>query len=295
VEQENVTRIIDSAPGGRSNRSIGAILVHAGRLTLKQAEQIALLQREKGLRFGDAAIELGLLTLADIDFALARQFDYPYLIRGESNVSESVIAAYAPFSPQVNALGALRGQLMQRWFDTDPDRTALAIISAERNDGRSFIASNLAVAFSQLGQRTLLIDADMRNPSQHSLFGLSNTAGLSAVLAGLMEAEAAIQSIPGLPDLWVMPTGTVPPNPLELLARPLFPRAMKDLVRSFDIILLDSPCASDHADAQAVAVRAGAALIVVRKNATRSWNVRGVSERVTHASATVLGTVLNDF
>lgn len=280
---------------GRGDRSIGTILIHAGRLTFEQAEQIVRRQREQGLRFGDAAIQLGLLTQADIDFALSRQFDYPYLVQGESKVSESVVAAYTPFSPLVQAIGALRGQLMLRWFDSDPGRTALTVVSAERYDGRSFITANLAVTFSQLGQRTLLIDADMRHPSQHTLFGLGNAMGLSSVLAGRGEPDAAIHPIQGLPDLSLMPAGAPPPNPLELLARPLFPRVLKDLVRGFDVILLDTPCASEHADAQTVAVRAGAALIVVRKNSTRSWGVRGVSERMTHASATVLGSVLNDY
>lgn len=281
--------------GGRANRSIGTILIQAGRLTLENAQTILRHQRAHSLRFGDAAIQLGLLTQEDIDFALARQFDYPYLIAGQSAVSETVIAAYAPFSPQGQVLGALRAQLMLRWFDSEPERTALAIISAERGDGRSFITANLAVTFSQLGQRTLLIDADMRNPSQHALFGLGNAAGLSSVLAGRGQPETAIHRIPGLPDLVVMPAGASPPNPLELLARPMFPRVLKNLVREFDIILLDTPCAAAHADAQSIAVRAGAALIVVRKNATRSWGVRGVSERMTHASATVLGSVLNDY
>lgn len=280
---------------GHGERSIGTILIHAGRLTLEKAERILRLQREEGLRFGDAAIQLGLLTREDIEFALSRQFDCPYLIQGQSKVSEQVIAAYTPFSPQVQALGALRGQLMLRWFDSDPDRTALAIISAGRQDGRSFIASNLAVSFSQLGQRTLLIDADMRSPVQNALFGLGNASGLSSVLAGRSDPESTIHHVSGLPDLSVMPAGPQPPNPLELLARPQFPRLLKDLVRSFDVILLDTPCASEHADAQAVAVRAGAALIVVRKNASRSWRVRGVSEKMAHASATVLGSVLNDF
>jgi len=294
VEPGNVVSVSPTVIA-RGERSIGTILIHAGRLTLEKAEQILRLQREQGLRFGEAAIQLGLLTSADIEFALARQFDYPYVARGESKISESVIAAYAPFSPQVQALGALRGQLMLRWFDSDPERTALAIISAERHEGRSFISANLAVTFSQLGQRTLLIDADMRNPCQHALFGLGNAAGLSAVLAGRIGPEAAIHHVIGLPDLSLMPAGAQPPNPLELLARPQFPRLLKELIRGFDVILFDSPASSEHADAQAIAVRAGAALIVVRKNSTRSWGVRGVSEKMTHASAAILGSVLNDF
>lgn len=276
-------------------RSIGNILIHDGRLTREKAQQILRLQREQGLRFGDAAIQLGFLSPTDIEFALSRQFQQAYLEPGESKVSEQVIAAYDPLATQVQALGALRSQLMLRWFDGDPDRKVLAIVSAARGDGRSFLSANLAVTFSQLGRHTLLIDADLRNPSQHKLFGIGEHFGLSAVLSGRSEPQAAIYHIPGLPGLTVMPAGVIPPNPLDLLARPLFPQLLNDLAQEFDVILIDSPSAADYPDAQTIAIRAGAALIVARKNATRMWQVRGVSETVSHASTTIVGTVLNDF
>lgn len=282
-------------PVGRGERSIGTILIHTGRLTLENAERILDLQRSRGMRFGDAAIELGLLTEADIEFALARQFDYPYLVRGESKVSEKVIAAYAPFSPQMHALSALRSQLILRWFDGEPAHRALALISAEHQEGRSFMASNLAVSFSQLGQKTLLIDSDMRSPTQHTLFSLDNRNGLSGVLAGRCEPESVTHHILGLPGLSIMTAGAPPPNPLELLARPRFTKLLQDLAHEYDVILLDSPPAADQSDAQTIAVCAGAALIVARKNYTRMWRVRGVTDTVTHASAVILGTVLNDF
>ena len=287
------------APAGspalkRFDHLIGGILIDAGRLKLEDAERILHLQREQGLLFGDAALKLGLLTEADIQFALSRQFNYPYLVRGESKVSEDLIAAYARAGPQLEALRALRSQLMLRWFDNDPTRKALAIVSGERREGRSYIAANLAVVFSQLGQHTLLIDADMRNPSQHNLFGLDNSGGLSEALSG-RGGPVTIRHISGLPELWVLPSGASPPNPLELLARPRFPQLLAELGQKFDVILLDSPAATDHADAQTLAVRAGAALIVARKNATRMWQVRGVSDSVAQGNATIVGTVLNDF
>jgi protein-tyrosine kinase len=278
----------------RGDRLIGGILIDAGRLKLEDAERILHLQREEDLLFGDAAIKLGLLTEADIQFALSRQFNYPYLVRGESKVAEDLIAAYARAGPQLEALRALRSQLMLRWFDNDPARKALAIVSGERREGRSYIAANLAVVFSQLGQHTLLIDADMRNPSQHNLFGLDNSSGLSAALSG-RGGPVTIKHIPGLPDLWVLTAGAPPPNPLELLARPQFPQLIGELSQKFDVILLDCPAATDYADSQIVAVRAGAALIVARKNATRMWQVRGVSDSVAQGNATIVGTVLNDF
>jgi protein-tyrosine kinase len=278
----------------RSDRSMGAVLVDAGRLKAEDAERILRTQREQGLRFGDAAMQLGLITQADIEFALARQFDYPYLMRGQSTVSEEVVAAYAPFTPQVEALRALRAQLMLRWFDTDVDHKALAIVSAERKEGRSFIAANLAVVFSQLGEHTLLVDADMRNPRQHQLFGLDNRAGLSALLSGRGGPDA-IQRIPSLLDLSVLPAGALPPNPSELLGRPQFLELLEELAREYDVILLDTPAAAETADAQTVTTRAGSALIVVRKNASRVWQVRGIADHAVQTNTTIVGTVLNDF
>ena len=295
MEQSKVISVsTGSIVTAREDRLIGAILVQAGRITLEDNERILRLQREQRLRFGDAGIQLRLLTPADIEFALSQQFNYPYLLRGNSSISEDLIAAYAPSGPHLEALRALRSELMLRWFDVDPSHRALAVVSAERREGRSFIAANLAVTFSLLGKRTLLIDADMRNPNQHTLFALDNRAGLSAVLSGRGGPEA-IQRIHGLLDLSVLPAGAQPPNPLELLAQPLFSQMLKELSREFEVILLDSPATAECADAQTVAVRAGAALIVARKNVTRMWRVRGVSDTVAKSSALVVGTVLNDF
>ena len=279
----------------RSDRSIGAILIDEGRLKAESAEAILRLQREQGLRFGDAAIQLGLLTQDDIDFAISRQFDYPYLLRGQSGVSETLIAAYTPFTPQVEALRALRGQLMLRWFDSDISRKALVITSPDRGEGRSFIAANLAIVFSQLGEHTLLVDADMRNPCQHALFGLDNRAGLSALLTGRGGPET-IQRIPALRDLSVLPAGGLPPNPSELLARPEFThRLMKEWAGEYDILIIDTPPAGDTADAQTIAACTNGAMIVARKNASRVSRVRSLVESITLTGATVVGTMLNDF
>jgi protein-tyrosine kinase len=278
----------------REPRSIGAFLVDAGRLKIEDAERILQVQREQNLRFGEAALRLGLLTPADIEWALSHQFDFPYLMRGASAVSEQVVAAYAPFTPQAETLRALRSQLMLRWFGAAEENNALAIISAERKEGRSFVAANLAVVFSQLGERTLLIDADLRNPSQHALFGLENRSGLSSMLAGRSGVEG-IQRIPGLPNLSVLPAGPVPPNPVELLSRPPFAKLLQQFGLQVDVVLLDTPASGETADAQIIAVRAGAALIVARRNAARTWRVQGVSERVVQAKASIVGAVLNSY
>ncbi|WP_406851209.1 chain length determinant protein tyrosine kinase EpsG [Herbaspirillum huttiense] len=277
------------------NRSIGAILVDSGKLSPENAERILRLQRERGLRFGDAAIQLGLLTQSDIDQALSRQFDYPYLLKGESKVSEKVVAAYNPFSKQVEALRALRSQLMVRWFDVDAKHKALAIVSPESGEGRSFIASNLAVVFSQLGERTLLIDADMRKPCQHELFGLDNRNGLSGVIAGRCVVADALQRVPDLLDLTVLSAGPTPPNPQELLGRPNFTQLLGDLVQDFDVILVDTPSGGQYADGNMISARTGASLVVVRTNMSHISAVRTLTDNLTSAHVAVVGSVVNEF
>jgi receptor protein-tyrosine kinase len=283
-----------AAGGAPESRSIGAVLVGLGWLSAKDAERVAQLQGEKNLRFGEAAIQLGVLTRADVDYALSRQFDFPYLVQGQSRVSEEVVAAYAPFTPEVEALRSLRSQVALRWLEDRSASKALAIISAAPKEGRSFITANLGVTFSQLGERTLLVDADLRNPSLHRLFGLEARTGLSAILAGRMGGEA-IQHVPGLRGLAVLPAGAVPPNPAELLARPAFHHLLQDLSNGFDVILIDTPPAGERADAHIIAVRAGAAVIIARKNSARKWRVQGITESVTQGKVSIIGSVLNNF
>lgn len=278
----------------RNDRSIGSILIDAGRLKPEAVEAILRTQREQGIRFGDAAMQLGLLTPADIEWAISLQFDYPYVLTGQSDLSETLVAAYNPFTPQVETLRALRSQLILRWFDSDIAHKALSIVSAERKEGRSFIAANLAIVFSQLGERTLLIDADLRNSVQHHLFGLDNRAGLSAMLTGRAGAET-VQRIPTLRDLSVLTSGAQPPNPSELLARPDFRRILRDLAEQYDIVLLDTAAAGDSTDAQTAAICSGGALIVARKDSSRFGRMRAMVEHALQPRATVVGTVLNDF
>jgi len=284
----------ESVAPKRHARPLGGILIDAGRLRPEDAERIMRLQQEQNLRFGDAGIRLGLLTQADIDFAIAHQFEYAYLVRGQSAISEELVAAYAPYTAKAEALRALRTQLMVQWFESDPAHKALAIVSAARKEGRSFVAANLAVVFSQLGMRTLLVDADLRNSSQHQLFGLDNGAGLSAVLSGRGGLET-IQRVPPLPNLFVLPAGVRPPNPSDLLAKPVFARFLEQMAGDFNVVLLDTPAAGESPDAQTASLRAGAAVIVVRKDATRVWEVRGIADRAAQSSTTVVGTVLNEY
>jgi len=274
------------------SRPMGVILVDAERLSQANADRILAFQRENGMRFGDAGRSLGFLTDDDVRFALSVQFQYSY-ITPESELSRELVAAYEPSSPAVEQLRMLRSQLMLRWFDNGTERKGLAVVSAGSGDGRSYIAANLAIVFSQLGERTLLIDADMRTPRQHKLFNIGKRAGLSDMLVGRAGAEA-VMSIASLPNLSLLQAGTIPPNPQELLGRQSFSRLLLSLGEDFDVMIIDTPPASTCADAHTVAVRAGAALIVARQNSTSMPQLAQFTHSLREFGVTLVGSVLND-
>lgn len=198
----------------------------------------------------------------------------------------------SPAAP-VDALRTLRGRLNLRWFNGEPAQRMLAVVSAARGEGRSFIAANLAVAMSQLGQRTLLVDADLRNPSLHRHFGLNAGAGLAALLANGTE-QGHIQSIAALPALSLLPAGAASADAADLLGRPAFRQWLVELSARFDAVVVDTPAADDSADAQIIAAATGAALIVARRNVSRLARVRALADLLSQGHAVVVGTVLND-
>jgi protein-tyrosine kinase len=272
--------------------SMGVMLLDSGKLTPENAERVLRMQKELGIRFGEAAVRLGLISEEDIQQVLARQFAYPYLLKGESALSPKLVAAFEPFSPQVESLRAIRSQLMLRWFARG--RRALAIVGVDPGDGVSIFASNLAVVFSQLGEQTLLVDANLRSPRQHEVFALMPRQGLSDVLAGRADLDV-IAKVPSFIDLSVMPAGTLPPNPQELLSREGFRNLNSQLESRYDVVLYDVPPFSTGVDAMAVAGRAGGVLLVARKDHTRMAAVADMAAQLTEAGADVVGSVVVDF
>lgn len=275
-----------------TDRTIGRILLDAGKLKPADAERTLRLQKEQGLRFGEACIKLGLVSQSDIDSALSEQFDYPYVRSGDAEFSDELVAAYDPFCAQVEELRALRTQLLLRWFN--PERKVLAVVSPSRGDGRSYLAANLAIVFSQLGERTLLIDADLRDGRQHSLFRLANQYGLSSLLSGRVNG-IAVARVRHFANLSVLPAGGLPPNPLELVSRQEFKDLLSFEGSNFDVVLVDTPAAEFASDAQAVAARAGGALIVVRQNRSRVESIHRLTAAIRSTNAEVVGCVVNRF
>jgi chain length determinant protein tyrosine kinase EpsG len=270
-------------------RSLGAILVDAGRLSQQQAGLVVQLQKDEGLRFGEAARKLGILDAEDILFGLARQFEYSSLPAGDTTVSPEVLAAFGSQTPLVEGLRDLRSQLLLHWMGHEAECKSLALVSPRRGEGKSFIAANLAVLFAQLGQRTLLIDADLIHPRQHQLFKLDNRAGLSSVLSGLSGLQAAAP-IPRLGGLAVLTAGPTPPNPRELLSRPLLASFLSQATLAFDVVLIDTPSAA-LADTQIIAALAGATILVSRPNAATIAETGALTSSLDN----LLGAVVNEF
>ncbi len=286
----------DSSPDTTRDRgrAIGAILVQQGRLCPAEVDKIRLFAASQGLRFGDAALRLQMLSESDIDKAIAQQFRYPILKRGgEKGVSDDLVAAYQPQSPMVEPLRVLRSQISLRWTDSK-ERKSLVIASAGRGEGRSWLAANLATVFAQMGDRVLLIDADMRHPRQHELFNLDNSVGLSALLTGRAGREIVTRINPDL-RLFVLPAGILPPNPQELLGRPAFDLILEMFASQYDMVIMDTPATAESADAQILAARADAALLLVRRHHTRVGDLSAAMQNLTESGVYVVGSVMNDF
>ena len=284
----------DAASGARrrTSRRIGEILRDFGRLHEEDISQVMALQLKKGGRFGEVARRLRLIKEDDVQRALAHQFEYPYLPQGKVHVSPQLIAAYQPFSRHVEALRALRSQLTLRWFNEA--RRTIAFTGSRSGVGCSSLTANLAIVFAQAGQRTLLIDANFRRPQQQDLFGMKCGGGLCGCLSGRGNFFDALSPVAPFEDLSVLSAGAVPPNPNELLSQGSFVHVLETARANFDVVIIDTPAITQYADAQMVAARAGACILVTRRNQSRISEIERAKDMIAPSGAALLGTVIND-
>jgi protein-tyrosine kinase len=293
--KENVLPIEGSSRViARQDRRIGSILAERGKLGLRDIERVLEVQQRQGSRFGETALRVGLITKEDLQSALAAQYDFPHLVPGTGGISTEVVVAYESFHPRAEELRALRTELLIRWAKAEVRHRVLAVVSPGSGEGRSYVAANLAVLFSQLGERTLLIDADLRGPRQHRIFDVPDTFGLSAVLSGRAD-RSAVMPIPNFGRLSVLPAGAPSPNPQELLSRPVFGDLLQELRTEFDVIFFDTPPAKLYADARIVAFQAGSAMVLARKHRTCLADTTGVIRDLNNTGARTVGIVLNAF
>ena len=273
---------------------IGTILVVAGRLTPEDRDVILRFQKGRDLLFCEAGLSLGLLKRDDVRFALAERRRHLGDVPRQSPLPLEILAVNQSSHPCVEAIRTVRSQLMLRWLDKTVDGKCLAVVGVEDRVGRSFITANLAVLFSQLGQRTLLIDADMRSSRLHQIFNLHNWPGLSSMLAGQAD-QGAIIPISAVPGLSVLPAGPVPSNPQELLSGQKFKTIIEIATRNYDVVLFDTPAWKCGADAQIISSRAGAALLVTRPARSEAQPTIAFLDMLGQSGVRVVGAVMNRF
>ena len=278
-----------------ADRKLGEILVDNGMLISGDVERILDHQHKKNIYFGDAALQLKLVAPDDVLQALSIQFGYP-CVQNRDIFSRELVMAHSPFGEQAEIFRSIRSQLLTGGLGSE--QNTLAVVSPENQEGRSYIAANLAVAFSQLGHSTLLIDADLRAPRQHIIFNFTRRIGLSSMLTGRITAE----DLEGLPDsihpfnhLSVLGCGAVPPNPSELLGSGTFPLMLQELVKYFDFIIIDTPPAKYYGDVVSIASAAGNALLVAKRDHTRMAYLENLKSALTQAGVKVVGSVLEQF
>ncbi len=277
-------------------RTLGDLLREAQSLTDEQIHDVLTYQKEHGVRFGVAAIRLGYTTEKDVMFALARQYRYPYALEGSDNYNPELVVGTDPFGEQAEEFRELRSQLLQGVLErrVEGRRPALAVVSPNVGDGKTFFAANLATAFSQLGGRTVLIDADLRTPRLHQVFGVDSQLGLSSVLAGRTKHQV-VHRIPGIPSLYVVPVGAVPPNPLELVQGMAFSLLIREMTHRFDYVIVDTPSASHGADCRVIAARCGAALAIGRQGKTKMPDLQTLVTKVNKGGQRLAGVVMNEW
>ena len=176
----------------------------------------------------------------------------------------------------------------------DEELKTILCTSASPGEGKSTTASNLAVVFAQEGRRVLLVDADMRKPTVHHTFGLSNMAGLSNLLTRKLTIQDVIRES-GTEGLTVITCGPIPPNPAELLGSRTMELLLEELKETFDLIIFDAPPVLSVADAQILSNRCDGTILVVSSGSTEKESVIKAKEALLSAKAHLLGTVLNNF
>lgn len=206
-----------------------------------------------------------------------------------SEVDRNLYVNARPRSTVAEALRSVRTNILFRLPDRPQRR--LLITSAAPREGKSFVSSNLATIIAMTGSRVLLIDADLRRPSQHKLFQTDNEVGLSSVLLGEATLAEAIRKshVPGL-DL--LSSGPRPPNPAELLGSDLMLRLL-DSLKSYDFVMIDSPPIGAVADPLILARSTHGVLMVVESNKTDREQVTQSRSRLAEMNANILGAIVN--
>ena len=276
-----------------NERPLGEILRSVGKLNSEQTLRVVEHQGRHGVRFGDAAIALGFVSRDDVLWGLAQQFRYPYASGASRTHGGELFMADEPFGDRVEPFRDLRTHLLSTVMPLEGIAAPLAVVSADVGDGKTFLAANLAVAFCQLPGRTVIVDCDLRTPRLHDVFGQKQSPGLSDLLSGRAKPKF-LSPVKSLPNLYFMPSGTLPPNPLELLQHPNFAMLLRRMSRKFNYVLIDTPAGAHGSDARTIAALTGTALFVTRRNRTRAQPAQRLMAQLNRSSVGIAGVVMNE-
>ncbi len=176
----------------------------------------------------------------------------------------------------------------------DQDLKTLLITSAGPSEGKSTTSANIAGVFAQEGKKVILVDSDMRKPTAHYTFKLRNSYGLSSLLTRQCELSEAIQQS-DLENLWVIPSGMIPPNPAELVGSKQMDIVVENLLKEFDLIVFDAPPLLSVTDAQILSNKCDATILVVNSGESEKEEVLKAKEILEISKANIIGVVLNNF
>ena len=255
----------------------------SGMLTSEQIEQALMWSQQRRCEGADEGI---------VERAMKRPKGQLVARAGGSEVKPGpqLLLAHDPYNPHGEKIRSLRTELL---LLSDSATMFLAIVSSGPSEGRSALAAELAIAFGQLGRRTLLVDADLRKPSQHLLFQTSNDFGLAESIEG--RHNAILHSVENVPAMSLLTAGTPPPIPLELLSDRQFDRLTDTWRRQFEFVIIDTPPVSQYSDGLTVATLAGRVLLVSRSVATSFKDMKEMLRRLALTRSQILGAVINNF
>lgn len=195
-----------------------------------------------------------------------------------------------PRSPASEAYRTLRTNLS--FYSLDDPLQTLVVTSPAPDEGKSTTIANLAVTIAQGGRRTILVDCDLRRPSLHEIFGVSNEAGLTTMV--LDENVDLLLQDTGVENLSLLPSGPKPPNPADLLGSRQIDRVFEQLKQQADMILVDAPPVLGVTDAAVLGARADGVLLVVSAGKTRREHAERAKERLERARARIVGVTLTN-
>jgi len=201
------------------------------------------------------------------------------------------VAQIRPQSQMAESYRALRTSLLLSNLGAPPK--VIMVTSARPQEGKTTTSINTAIVLAQKGVRVLLVDADLRRPSIHKALGMGPRSGLSNVLTGSATVQQTITTSPVLPNLFIMPAGTPPPNPAELLASSNMRDLIAELRELYDHIVIDTPPTLSVTDAVVLSPRADATILVIRSGHTTKQALRRARDILMQVNAHVAGVLLN--